>query len=128
MSLITRESQHDVRHTTGRLIAALERRGITVFARIDHAAGAREAGLKLADEEVLIFGDARVGTPLMQSDAEVGYELPLRILVWEDGGSTRIGYASPAELADGFSLAGREEILRRMESLLAELSAEAGAA
>jgi uncharacterized protein (DUF302 family) len=128
MSVITSESPHDVRETTDRLVAALQQRGITVFARIDHAAGARAAGLELADEELLVFGDARVGTLLMQSDARVGYELPLRILVWDDGGRTRIGHRLPAELAEEYSLTGREEILRRMESLLAELSAQAGAA
>jgi uncharacterized protein (DUF302 family) len=71
----------DHAETTRRLSEAVERRDLTVFARIDHAAAARDAGLQLADEEVLLFGNPRAGTPLMQSDPEIGIELPLRVLV-----------------------------------------------
>lgn len=83
MSLTTAKSPHSVPATVDRMIAALGRRGITLFARIDQAAGARQAGLELADEELVIFGDPRVGTLLMQRDAAIGYELPLRLLIWD---------------------------------------------
>ena len=68
-----------------RLITAITSRGLTVFARVDHAAAAREAGMELAAEELVVFGNPRAGTPLMQSDPRIGIELPLRMLVWEDG-------------------------------------------
>ena len=124
MSLTTVESAHGVTSTVDRLIAALGRRGISVFVRIDHAAGAREAGLELADEELVIFGDPRAGTVLMQADATVGYELPLRLLIWDAGGQTMIGYRRPTELRDEFALGNQLEILRRMESLLEQITAE----
>src|SRR5712691_13263390 len=107
MSLTTAKSVHSVPATVDRVIAALGRRGITVFARIDHAAGARKAGLELGDEELLIFGDPRAGTALMQADAAVGYELPLRLLIWDAGGETMIGYRRPTELQKDFALANQ---------------------
>ncbi len=125
MSVTTVKSAHSVPETVDRVIAALSQRGIRVFARIDHAAGARQAGLELADEELVIFGDPRVGTLLMQADAAVGYDLPLRLLIWDASGQTMIGYRRPTELPDDFALSGQLETLRRMETLLEELVAEA---
>jgi uncharacterized protein (DUF302 family) len=124
MPLNTTDSPHSVRVTSDRLLAALDRRGITVFARVDHAGGARAVGLELADEELLIFGDPRAGTLLMQSDPEVGYELPLRVLVWGADGQTKVGYQAPVELADDYAVADREEILGRMAALLQDLVVE----
>lgn len=124
MSLTTTNSPHSVRVTSDRLVAALDRRGIAVFARVDHAGGARAVGLGLADEELLIFGDPRAGTLLMQSDPEIGYELPLRVLVWDAGGQTKVGYRAPMEVAEGYAVADREEILGRMAALLKDLIAE----
>ena len=124
MPLTTTKSAHSVPATVDRVIAALGRRGITLFARIDHAAGARQAGLELADEELVIFGDPRVGTRLMQRDAAVGYELPLRLLIWDGNGQTMIGYRPPTALRDDFAVADQLEILRRMENLLEQIIAE----
>jgi uncharacterized protein (DUF302 family) len=124
MPLTTVKSAHSVSSTVDRLIAALGKRGTKLFARIDHAAGARNAGLDLADEELVIFGDPRVGTLLMQADASVGYVLPLRLLIWDAGGQTMIGYQRPTELRDAFALGDQLEILRRMENLLEQITAE----
>ncbi len=124
MSLTTAKSPHSVPATVDRVIAALGRRGIALFARIDHAAGARQAGLELADEELVIFGDPRVGTLLMQRDAAVGYELPLRLLIWDANGQTMIGYRRPTALRDDFAVADQLEVLRRMENLLGQIIAE----
>ena len=82
--LITLPSRHSARDTADRLEAALKAHGITLFARIDHAAGAASAGLELRPTEVLIFGDPRAGTPLMQAAQTMGLDLPLKVLVWED--------------------------------------------
>ncbi len=128
MSLTTAKSPHSVPATVDRVIAALGRRGIALFARIDHAAGARQAGLELADEELVIFGDPRVGTLLMQRDAEVGYELPLRLLIWDANGQTMIGYRRPTALPDDFAVADQLEVLRRMENLLGQIIAETSGA
>ncbi|MEA2196884.1 MAG: hypothetical protein QOJ25_935 [Solirubrobacteraceae bacterium] len=124
MSLLTARSPHSVSVTVDRLLGALEGRGIQVFARVDHAAGARAAGLELPDEEVVIFGDPRVGTLLMQSDSEVGYELPLRVLVWDAGGETVVGYRPPTELAMDYEMSDRAEVLERMMALLEQLVGE----
>jgi uncharacterized protein (DUF302 family) len=98
---------------------------LTVFAWIDHAAAAREAGLELADEEVVVFGNPRAGTPLMQSDPRIGVELPLRILVWADAEGVFLGYRNPRELAADYDVAQHESTLEQMGTLLAELSGEA---
>ena len=82
--LITIPAAQGVKATADRLEAALKARGITLFARIDHAAGAASAGLELRPTEVLIFGDPRAGTPLMQAAQTMGLDLPLKVLVWED--------------------------------------------
>jgi uncharacterized protein (DUF302 family) len=124
MSLTTVKSGYSVPATVDRLLAALGRRGITVFAPIDHAAGARKAGLELANEVLVIFGDPRVGTMLMQADPAVGYELPLRLLVWDAGGQTMIGYRLPTVLRDDFALGDQLEVLERMENLLEQITAE----
>ncbi len=124
MSLTTVKSADSVSSTVDRLIAALSKRGTKLFARIDHAAGARNAGLELADEELVIFGDPRVGTLLMQSDPAIGYELPLRLLIWDAAGQTMIGYRRPTELRDDFALGDQLEILRRMENLLEQITGE----
>lgn len=110
-----------------RVVAALERRDIELFARVDHGGGARASGLDLADEELLIFGDPRVGTLLMQSDPSIGYELPLRLLVWDDAGTTRIAYRPARELSSAYAVADREEVLARMDQLLDALVAESTA-
>jgi len=119
MALTTAKSPHTVQATVERAIAALQRRGIKVFARIDHGAGARAAGLELPEEELLIFGDPRVGTFLMQSDPLIGYELPLRLLVWDDAGQTTLGYRPTTELAGDYQVADQAGVLERMSELVA---------
>jgi len=108
-----------------RLEAAIAERGLAVLGRVDHAAGARAAGLELAPEEVILFGNAIAGTPLMESDPRVGVELPLRMLVWQDPDGTRLGYRDPRALSDAYELTGLEETLERMHLLLAALAAAA---
>jgi uncharacterized protein (DUF302 family) len=123
--VITTVSSYTVAETVERLQGSLERRSITIFATIDHAAGAREVGLELPDETVVVFGDPRAGTPLMQKDPAVGIELPLRVLVWDDRGTTKVGYEDPTALADGYRLDALEGRLERMRVLLDELATEA---
>ena len=108
--LVTLASQHGPQETMDRLEAEVKARGIRVFARIDHAAGATEAGLSLRPTELLIFGNANAGTPLMQSIQSIGIDLPLKALVWQDGaGDTWLSYNDPAWLAKRHGLAGEAE-------------------
>ena len=128
MALQTQTSPHSVYVTVQRLRAALEQRGISVLGHVDHAAGARAVGLELADEQVLSFGNPQAGTPLMQEDPTIGYELPLRILIWDAGGQTMIGYRPPTELAGEYAVSGHAQGLENMAGLLAQLAGEAAAA
>jgi uncharacterized protein (DUF302 family) len=97
--LICLKSSFPVKETIDRLTHAVESRGLTVFCRIDHAAGAVEAGLKLRPTQVLIFGNAKGGTPLMQASQAIGIDLPLKALAWEDAaGQTWLLYNDPVWL------------------------------
>jgi uncharacterized protein (DUF302 family) len=98
--LTTIQSSHTPQETMNRLEAAVKAKGMTVFARIDHAAGAAAVGLPLRPTEVLIFGNAKAGTPLMQSVQTIGIDLPLKALVWQDAsGRTWLSWNDPAWLA-----------------------------
>jgi len=98
--LTTLPSTHGPKETMSRLEAAVKAKGMTVFARIDHAAGAAAVGLPLRPTELLIFGNARAGTPLMQSVQTIAIDLPLKALVWQDdAGSTWLSYSDPRWLA-----------------------------
>ena len=116
----------DVAAVVGRLTAGLRARGVEVFATIDHAAGARAAGLELADEVLLVFGNPAVGTALMQADPRCGLDLPLRVLVWSQDGTTRVAYQDPARLADRYAVGSEQPTLSKLGGLLEQVVAEAG--
>jgi uncharacterized protein (DUF302 family) len=98
--LVVRQSDFDFQTTIDRLVEAITARGVSILARIDHAEGAHSAGLPLDPMVVLIFGNPRAGTPLMQMAPAIGIDLPLRALVWQDaGGATSLGYNDPTWLA-----------------------------
>lgn len=125
--LITIESSYEPKDTINRLEAEVKARGMTVFARIDHAAGAAEAGLPLRPTELLIFGTARGGTPLMQSNQAIGVDLPLKALIWQDAsGSTWLSYNDPGWLAKRHGLGHEVEV--PLGAMSAALSALARAA
>ena len=98
--LTTLSSVFGPKDTADRLESEIKGRGMTVFARIDHAAGAAAAGITLRPTEVIIFGNARGGTPLMQAQQAIGIDLPLKALVYQDAeGKTWLAYNDPAWLA-----------------------------
>jgi uncharacterized protein (DUF302 family) len=98
--LITLRSNYGPKDTMDRLEAAVKAKGLTIFAHVDHAAGAAAVGLPLRPTDLLIFGNARGGTPLMQSVQTMGIDLPLKILVWQDeAGNTWLSYNDPSWLA-----------------------------
>jgi uncharacterized protein (DUF302 family) len=108
--LTTLASSYGPKETMDRLAAEVKARGMTVFARIDHAAGATGAGLSLRPTELLIFGNAKAGTPLMQSVQAIGIDLPLKALVWQDAsGDTWLSYNDPAWLAQRHELGSETE-------------------
>lgn len=125
--LVCHRSRLAVADTTERLRAAVEQRGMTVFAEIDHGAAAAAAGLALLPMRLLIFGNAKGGTPLMQVAASAGIDLPLRALVWEDPqGATWLAYNDPHWLAERHGIQGRlEPQLAAMAGLLSTVAAAA---
>lgn len=121
--LIKVESAHDVETTMTRLAEALESKGMTVFARINHAAGAEKVGEELRPTELLIFGNPKVGTPLMQCDQLVAIELPQKALVWEDlAGKTWLAYHNPQVLMESYLLDECKLVLEKVEGALANFA------
>ena len=110
-----------------RFEAEVRARGMTVFAHVDHAAGATAVGLSLRPTELLIFGNARTGTPLMQSAQTFGIDLPLKALVWQDASGTAwLSYNDPAFLAHRHGLDGADNTT--VDAMAATLKAIAGKA
>src|SRR6516225_5880737 len=108
--LVTLPSAHGATETVGRLKALLTQKGIGVFAHIDHAAAAEKVGLPLRPTQVLIFGNPKAGTPLMQARQTVGLDLPLRALAWEDEeGKAWLTYRRVADLARRHQVTDRGE-------------------
>jgi uncharacterized protein (DUF302 family) len=98
--LITIQSSYGPMDTMNRLEAGVKAKGMAIFARIDHAAGAAEVGMSLRPTGLLIFGSPKGGTPLMQSAQTIGIDLPLKALVWQDAsGNTWLSYNDPSWLA-----------------------------
>jgi uncharacterized protein (DUF302 family) len=119
-------SRFGPKETMDRLQAEIRAKGMTVFARIDHATGAAEVGLTLPPTELIIFGNARGGTPLMQSAQTVGIDLPLKALVWEDAaGTTWLSYNEPGWIAQRHSVANAEQVVSKMAAALSAMSRKA---
>ena len=127
--LVTCVSSFGPKETMDRLAAAVTNQGISILARIDHAAAAAEVGMELRPTEVLIFGNPRAGTPLMQAMQTTGIDLPLKALVWRDeGGTTRLAYNDPRWLAKRHGIdAGLDRIVAAMADVLAAVAKEATA-
>jgi uncharacterized protein (DUF302 family) len=103
--VISKPSPYSVDETMRRLNEVVRSKELTVFARIDHRAGAREAGLDMQDEQVLIFGSPRAGTPLMVARPLAGIDLPIRVLVWRSSdGRVWASYQDSAFIGRRFSL------------------------
>ena len=114
------------KETMDRLEAEIRAQRMTVFARIDHAAGAAEVGLTLAPTELIIFGNARGGTPLMQSVQTVGIDLPLKVLVWQDAANkTWLSYNEPGWIVLRHGLGVRAEIVDNLTAALSAISRKA---
>lgn len=114
--IISKASKNSVPETLSRLESVLKSKGITVFARIDHSGEAEKVGLKMRPTELLIFGNPRTGTALMNSSPSVAIDLPLKALVWQDeSGKVWVSYNSPAYMKQRHDL--KDEFMKNIAAI-----------
>ena len=101
---VTKSSPHSVPETVARLSKLVAERGLTLFGVIDHSGEAHAVGLELRDTKVVIFGNPKAGTPVMQAAPLAALDLPLKVLVWDDAGQTKLTYAAPKALAARYAV------------------------
>lgn len=124
--LIQKASPHSVSATMDRLEAAVTGAGATVFARVNHSAGANKVDMELADSQLLIFGNPKLGTPVMQADMQAGLDLPMRVLVHADSdGVTQIVYRAPAALTEDHAVPQDTKAIMMMTGALDKLTGKA---
>lgn len=124
--LVTLQSVHAVAATVDRLEQALQSRGFTIFARIDHGAGAEQAAMALPASQLLIFGKPAAGTVLMQAVPAAGIDLPLKYLVWADqGGGVTVGWNDPLWLAERHGIDPSMPLFEKMRGALHLIASEA---
>jgi uncharacterized protein (DUF302 family) len=117
--LISVKSSHDVKVTADRLENILNQKGMTVFIRINHSAGAQKVGKKLRPTELVVFGNPKVGTPLMQCSQSVAIDLPQKALIWQDDkGQAWLTYNDPNYLAQRHGLSECTEVIKKVEKAL----------
>lgn len=124
--LVVKASAHDVDETTARLTKVLEAKGLTVFTTIDHQANAAGADLELPPTRVVIFGNAKLGTPLMQCAPSLAIDLPQKVLIWQDEAGVKLAYNDPQHLAQRHRLDGcGAEVLKKITGALDGLTQQA---
>ena len=124
--LITMKSPHSVDVTLDRFEKAVKSKGMTVFTRIDHTAGAHKVDLELRPTKVLIFGNPKIGTLLMQSNQTAAIDLPLKLLAWEDeSGQVWIAYNDPGYLVKRHNISDRDAVVAKMRKALGNFTAMA---
>jgi uncharacterized protein (DUF302 family) len=124
--LITVLSSFGPQETMDRLVAEVTAKGMTIFARVDHAAGAASVGMPLRPTELLVFGNARAGTPLMQVDQAIGIDLPLKALVYQDAvGKVWLSYNDPGWLTQRHGLDSSASNVAVMTAGLTDLAHQA---
>ncbi len=117
--IIVKESKHSVNATISLLEETLKSKGITIFARVDHAAGGAKVDLPLRPTELLIFGNPKLGTPLMQSNQTAGLDLPLKALAYEDAdGKVLLVYNDPEYLNSRHGLGDKAEVVKKISGAL----------
>ena len=102
--IVTKVSAQPVAATVARLTELIEAKGMTLFAVIDQAAAANQVGLKLRETVLVLFGSPVAGTPVMDAVPLAALDLPLKVLVWDDGGQTKVTYTAPETLAARYGL------------------------
>jgi len=121
--LISTKSHHDVKETADRLEEILKAKGMTVFTRINHSEGAKNIGQTLRPTELVIFGNPKVGTPLMNCSQTMAIDLPQKALIWEDEyGAVWLSYNDPDRLALRHNIEGCDEVIKKIENALSNFS------
>jgi len=120
--LVRVEAAGGVAEAADRLEAAVAGAGATVFARVDHGAGAASVDMELGDAELIVFGNPRLGTPVLQADIRAGLVLPLRVLVHDDGGQTVFLYEDPAAMLERYDVPADLEAVATMTAALGNLT------
>jgi uncharacterized protein (DUF302 family) len=121
--LISIKSSHDVQRTADRLENTLRGKGMTVFIRINHAEGAQKVGKKLRPTELVVFGNPKVGTPLMQCSQSVAIDLPQKALIWEDeAGHVWLSYNDPRYLAKRHGITECLNVIKKIEKALSNFA------
>jgi uncharacterized protein (DUF302 family) len=113
--LVTKLSPLSVEDSVARFSEVLSAKGVRLFAVIDHSGEAKRAGLELRDTKVVIFGAPQAGTPVMQAVPFAALDLPLKVLVWDDEGQTKLTYTAPAALAARYGLS--DELAARLAAI-----------
>lgn len=122
-NLVVRESKLGVKETIDALAKALDEKGIKVVARVDHAAGAKAAGMELRPTEVILFGNPKLGTPLIAANPAIGIDLPMKVLAWQTAdGKVLIGYTAPKDLAQRHGVGGKDDVVAAMTGALEGLT------
>ncbi|MDX1422202.1 MAG: DUF302 domain-containing protein [Kiloniellales bacterium] len=117
--LVKKLSARGVQTTMDSLQNLVENKGLTVFARIDHAAAAAEVGEDMLPTQLLVFGNPAIGTQLMTSQRTVGIDLPIKVLIWEEAdGRVWIAYNDPAYLAERHGIKDRRPVLEKMKAAI----------
>lgn len=124
--MIALASPYSAQQTADRFEKIITSKGLTLFARINHSKNAAGAGMELRATEVIIFGNPKVGTPLMQCSQAMGIDLPQKVLVWQDAANkVWLGYNDPKHLQKRHHIKGCEKVLNKISAVLGKLSAAA---
>jgi uncharacterized protein (DUF302 family) len=124
-SLTTYTTQLSVSEVLDRIENILKRKGITVFARINHGRAAHEVGLDMQDEELIIFGNPKAGTPLMLESPAIGIELPLKIIAWQENQKTFVGIQNVDRLIRDYNIPNSINIIDSFNNFLSNIAEEA---
>jgi uncharacterized protein (DUF302 family) len=121
--LVTIKSSHTVKETVDRLESLLKEKGMTVFIRINHSEGAKKSGMTLRSTELLIFGNPKVGTPLMECSQSAAIDLPQKALAYEDReGQVWLTYNDPSYIANRHKIDGCDEVIEKIDNTLRTFS------
>jgi len=122
-NMIVKLSTNNVGQTMDRLEKILKDKGVTVFLRIDHTKGAKKVGVDLRPTQLLIFGNPKLGSPLMQSNQSIAIDLPLKAIVWQDDlGKVWLAYNKPSYLGERFHIKNRDKVIEKMTGVLNKLT------
>jgi uncharacterized protein (DUF302 family) len=124
--MIKLKSKNSVAETINRLENVLKKKGMTIFKRVSHSAGARNVGIELRDTELLIFGNPKVGTPLMLCQQTAALDLPQKALAYKDeDGQVWLSYNDPSYIADRHQITACEKVINKIANALANFAGAA---